>query len=266
MSYMEYYFGNFNKTKSWKNPLIKTDDKCVHLSSAPRVVIPSEIFARILGMTLKIDTEFTLCLEADLVDNAWVVKDFKVPEQEVTDTSVEIKEDIACEGIYHSHVNMSASFSSTDDDYANNSHNFSIVGNKKGELSAVAMIDLPCGTTRVVPAKVEIEIDDMDVAVEKIKTKTPITYTYQRRHKRSKKKEYSLEMAIERWFRKNGLQYYGYDAAVDAYTGMESTYPFRSYIVYDHEPNEREGGWSENDIVLHAVRRNGVVNIEEVKR
>lgn len=271
---LEYYnFGNdVVNTKSWKNPLIKTDDKCAYLSSAPKVIIPSDIFAKLLGMTLKIETEFTVGLMAEIVDNAWLVNGFEVPEQEVTTTSVEIIEDIACEGIYHSHVNMAASFSSTDDDYANNSHNFSIVGNKKGDLSAVAMIDLPCGVTRVVPTTVEILVADLDASMEKIKTKA-ITYahSYGKKSKRvksfRKRKEYNFETAIERWFRKNGIHSLGYDSGIDAYTGIERTYPYRSYLVYDRDTNEHDSAqWSKGDIILRVERKNGVINIEEVRK
>ena len=148
-------------SKHWDSGLeLSTDGKCPRIeeAEATKIIIPYDLWMLIMRLTREVDTEWLGYLKADRLETGdWLVTEIEIPEQEVTASSVKPKETIPAEGVIHSHVDMSAFFSSTDDDYLNSNHDFSIVVNRKGETEAVQRVKLPCGTLAVVKSKLEVE-------------------------------------------------------------------------------------------------------------
>jgi len=159
--------------KCWESDLaISENDKCPHITraTAPKIIIPSEIWHKIMGLTQELDTEWLGYLGASFLKTGeWRVTDITVPKQEVSAASVKPTETLATEGVIHSHVDMGAFFSGIDDSYLNENHNFSIVVNKKGETKAVVRLQLPCGALTIIDTEVEIEVPEYDDAKDFIK-------------------------------------------------------------------------------------------------
>jgi len=156
--------------KCWESDLsISEDDKCPHITRAetPKVIIPQDIWHKIMGLTTELDTEWLGYLGASkLQSGEWKVTDLRVPKQEVSTSTVKPTETFQSEGVIHSHANMGAFFSGVDDDYLNENHDFSIVVNKDGDTKAVARLELPCGSLSVIEAEVEIESPEYEDAKE----------------------------------------------------------------------------------------------------
>jgi len=155
------------KETCWKSDLeISKDDKCPYMSDdhKPTIIVPFEIWNKIMKLTRELDTEWLGYLHGShLQDGNWKVTDITVPKQEVTGATVKPTETHSSEGVVHSHVNMGVFFSSTDDDYLNENHDFSIVVNQSGESKAIVRKTLPCKTLSVVDADVSIEFPESDV-------------------------------------------------------------------------------------------------------
>jgi len=149
----------------WSSDLpISKDSKCPHTEEVPKVLVPWEIWQRIMALTKDISTEWLGYLRADKTeDGSWVIKELIVPKQEVGYATVTPKETVHSEGVVHSHVNMKAFFSGTDDSYLNENHHFSIVVNKSEEYAAVCRLTLPCKAMTVIETTVEIITPDCDV-------------------------------------------------------------------------------------------------------
>jgi len=146
---------------AWESGLeITKDKKCpkIEEAEATGIVIPYNIWASIIKLTREVDTEWLGYFQASKLENGdWYVTELQIPEQEVTATTVTPKKTIDAPGVIHSHVDMSAYFSGTDDAYLNENHDFSIVVNRDADVAAVQRIKLPCGVLTVIETKVEVE-------------------------------------------------------------------------------------------------------------
>ena len=147
--------------------------------------MPPAIWADILSLTEEVDTEWLgyfmgdESIEGDT--KAFNITSLVIPEQEVSHGSVsDIKEITGCIGVVHSHANMAAFFSSTDDEFINQNNPFSIVVNKRGDFKAVGKVELPCGAVLIKEASVSIFrgnqsfIDEAKSKLKEIKS----NYTY----------------------------------------------------------------------------------------
>jgi phenylpyruvate tautomerase PptA (4-oxalocrotonate tautomerase family) len=117
-----------------------------------------------MALTKEIHTEWLGYLHAtQREDGSWDVTGITIPKQEVGSAMVTPKETVHSEGVIHSHVNMKAFFSGTDDAYLNENHQFSIVVNKSEEYAAVARMQLPCNAMSIVDTEMEIVGPNVDV-------------------------------------------------------------------------------------------------------
>jgi len=119
---------------------------------------------------------------AYLVGENNVVFDIVIPDQiasgaSVTDVDFPNENNLPIIGVIHSHHNMAAGFSGTDDEWINQNHNISIVISHTGMKGQVRWKS-PCGAMKIVPATIRLNIQvDYDKkaflkeASEKIKTR-----------------------------------------------------------------------------------------------
>ena len=151
------------ESKCWESNLkVSTDHKCPHIEDPKtEILVPYEVWQQIISLTKSIDTEWLGYLGASkLQDGRWQVVDVRVPKQEVSSAAVKPTETFHSEGVVHSHVGMGAFFSSTDDNYLNENHHFSIVVNNRGDSKAIIRHKLPCGSMTIIEAQVEVVIPD----------------------------------------------------------------------------------------------------------
>jgi hypothetical protein len=73
-----------------------------------------------------------------------IIEDFKIPEQIVTSTSCDLKEELGGNGLVHSHHTMGAFHSGQDDKHARNLFEYSIVLSGS-DYVATRKVTLPCG-------------------------------------------------------------------------------------------------------------------------
>ena len=99
-----------------------------------------------------------------------IITEFKIPEQEVTSTECEFKEELGGNGIIHSHHNMGAFHSSQDDNHARNLYEYSIVISNEG-IIAIKRRQLPCEGFGYTEVEVQI-INPPNIELNKIKAKT----------------------------------------------------------------------------------------------
>lgn len=164
-----------SKPSAWDSDLvISKGNICPHVKrETPQIVVPYELWDKIMGLTREIDTEWMGYLGASkLQTGEWKITGITVPRQEVSLASFKPIDTIPAEGVVHSHVDMTCSFSDTDDAYINSNHDFSIVVNKRAESKAVVRIKLPCGALTVVEAELFVEypaINDMAAFIEQAK-------------------------------------------------------------------------------------------------
>jgi len=101
----------------------------------------------------------------------YTVKDIFIPKQSVTGTSVK---NIDCPewntlsviGVIHSHHGMGNGFSGTDHEWINQNHDISLCIAKNGIAGQVRM-KTPCGSIKIVPAKVVVKFPKIDYDFEK---------------------------------------------------------------------------------------------------
>jgi len=144
------------------------------------IIIPIKIYSGLISLIREFNTEFMLYFYASENEKGnWEVLDIVIPEQDVTSGSCFATEQIMnVQGVFHSHADIPAFMSSTDDDHINLNHNFSIVGNKDGQFGAVTREDLPCGGIILKKAKILVlDPNDNDeyLSTAKAKIKTPTT-------------------------------------------------------------------------------------------
>lgn len=152
---------NTGPSKCWESNLhVSSNEKCPHINDniETDIAMPYDLWQKIIGLTRELSTEWLGYLGASRLQNGqWKVINITVPKQKVTGAHVQPTETIHSEGVIHSHVNMGAFFSGTDDNYLNENHEFSIVINKRAEIKAVIRHKLPCGSMTLIDAHVVID-------------------------------------------------------------------------------------------------------------
>ena len=153
----------------------------------PMIFIDSHIWQAVVGLCNRIDTEWLAYLvgEKDSEGN-YEIKSLTFPDQSAGGAHVDNQAgadfhvDPATIGAIHSHVNMSAFFSTTDVAHAN--WPVEIVVNAKGEYETSVRVTLPCGESMRRKASVVLltdgQLDAMEAslkeALEKGKAKEPM--------------------------------------------------------------------------------------------
>ena len=160
----------YNDNKCWESNLeISKDDKCPHITGdrEPKVIIPLDIWQKIMALTDDVDTEWLGYLGGShLQSGEWRVVTLTIPKQEVSTATCKSLESVHSEGVVHSHADMTCFFSNIDDDYLNSNHDFCIVVNKKADSKAVVRVKLPCGALSIVEADVIIEYPEVKDAAK----------------------------------------------------------------------------------------------------
>lgn len=146
------------------------------------IIIPVKIYSGLISLIREFNTEFMLYFYANENEKGnWEIFDIVIPEQNVTAGSCLATEQIVgVQGVFHSHADIPAFMSATDDDHINLNHNFSIVGNKDGQFGAVTREDLPCGGIILKKAKILVlDPNDNDeyIATAKAKINAPTYVT-----------------------------------------------------------------------------------------
>ena len=156
------------KDKHWDSGLkITKDHKCPSIedAEATKVVVPYNIWMLIMRLTREVDTEWLGYLQAEQTESGdWHINELEIPEQEVAAATVTPTKTIHAPGVIHSHVNMGATFSGTDDKFLNENHDFSIVVNKKAQVSVVQRIKLPCGALTIIESSLEVNYPEPEEA------------------------------------------------------------------------------------------------------
>lgn len=180
------------------------------------IIIPIKIYSGLISLIREFDTEFMLYFYANENERGdWEVYDIVIPEQNVTTGSCFATEQIVgVQGVFHSHADIPAFMSSTDDDHINLNHNFSIVGNKDGQFSAVTREELPCGGIILKKAKILVlDPNDNDeyLTTAKAKIKKNVYTTQKKNNKKTNdaenpdakvgkvKTQEEIEKEIEEW-------------------------------------------------------------------
>jgi hypothetical protein len=146
------------KKECWE---IETKDRVEILSSCGKIrteplVLGLEVMSKIRGLMEKFPKLEWL---AYLREHDGVIDELWVPPQKVGAASVEVTDAGSSidHGVIHSHNSMKAFFSGTDDDYLNNTYDFSIVtafGDRDLEFAGVRKLKTECGG--IVVAKTEV--------------------------------------------------------------------------------------------------------------
>ena len=134
----------------WKSKLPIVS--CCGRVTPPAVFISDAAEAKVQALMQRMGTcEWMAWLIGEARPDSIVVEDLEVPEQVVTAASVEVvASDVParCVGVMHSHHDMGAFFSKTDDDATNPNVPVSIVVARKNgglEWRAMVRVALPCG-------------------------------------------------------------------------------------------------------------------------
>jgi len=137
--------------------------ECGHKPSQEIVIIINRIVKNKIDLLMKQypSTEWLAYLIGD--KKSLMIKDIIIPKQNVGSTHVHVtgpieRPDIL--GVMHSHHNMGAFFSGTDDTYINGNHNMSIVVAKNGSKALVRW-ETPCGSKMLVEGKIVIEKENL---------------------------------------------------------------------------------------------------------
>lgn len=174
-----------DKSSEWVDDSVC--EECPHKAKV-RVVIPYPLLAKISKLVSSFYTEWLGYLDYEqLQDKDKIVyraTEITIPDQEVTYSSVNVNDPAIGigKGVIHCHPwNGYSSHSTTDEDYVDRNHPFSIVVSKDLDFSVKAVVDVPCGSKMLVDGEVEVEYPDVDTkafleeAKKRIKEKS---YTY----------------------------------------------------------------------------------------
>ena len=155
-----------------------------------KVKIPLNLYLKFLTLVQEIKTEWLLYLTYDKEEKGnqiiYTVKDYVIPDQEVTSTSVKVLDPPAGSyGVIHAHQFTSSKFfSNTDEEYVNSNNVFSLVINGSGEIIGKSRLNLPCGNFLLKDCEIEIllseeEKDENIVSEVKKHLQSPsYSYTY----------------------------------------------------------------------------------------
>jgi len=170
--------------KEWDSEL-KIVDECPYMSGY-KVKIAKDVYDKIIFLNSEIkDTEWAGYLYGKWIDEKTVeINDIKIPEQEVTSASVDIKEtDEKAIGTIHKHPwSGGTSFSGIDEKYVMSNHDVSLLIDSDNKITAKIRRKLPCGYYTLASAEVYVTGDEelgkwIREAKKKIKEKVErITY------------------------------------------------------------------------------------------
>ena len=174
-------------SSEWTDDSICT--KCPY-GGKVKVIIPYPLLAKISRLVSSLNTEWLGYLDYEQLEDkdktVYRATGITIPDQEVTYSSVNVNDPATGigKGVIHCHPWNGRTFhSSTDEDYVDRNHPFSIVVSKGMEFSVKAILDVPCGSKMLVDGEVEVEYPDIDTksfldeAKSKIKEKTYV-YKY----------------------------------------------------------------------------------------
>jgi hypothetical protein len=166
-----------DKNSNILNIEIECYDDCGYSKSdkdMPELRIPWDIWAQWLYISQCMDDkEWGAVFKVK--DNA--ITSYKIPEQEVSGSECEFKEELGGDGIIHSHHTMGAFHSRKDDAHARNLYTYSIVISNTGSI-CTKRVKLPCGGYGYKDTKL-ILIGVPDIDMTKIKEST---YIYQKNY------------------------------------------------------------------------------------
>lgn len=152
-------------------------DKCEYAERLiGTVLMPESVHSDMMYLATEIETEWlgyftgTVDRKPD-GDVTYNVDGMVFPEQEVTPVSVHVTSEIPDTiGVVHSHCDMKAFFSGTDDKYINQNNNFSIVVNNQRHILTTSKLQLPCGA--IIMQEVDLKIVKADSSIlEQLTTK-----------------------------------------------------------------------------------------------
>ena len=129
-----------------------------------------------MALDKEFETEFLVYLSGEMDENNHIiiVKDIYIPEQEVTYSSVDVKEPVAHKfnGVLHKHPTGVKDFSNIDDAYINVNHRFSILLENHDYRTAIVLQKVPCGHYLITRASVKVSTGiDTTAFVEEAKKK-----------------------------------------------------------------------------------------------
>jgi len=127
--------------------------------NSKEIEIPWDIFSKILLLVKQYSTEWLAYLDYEETDRGFIVKDMIIPEQKVTSSSVSVSDpDIGVgKGVIHYHPFKNGAWhSSTDEEYVNCNHPFSIVVDNDFDFKAKISVEVPCGSILTGDGKVSI--------------------------------------------------------------------------------------------------------------
>ena len=127
------------------------------------IKMPPEIWFKIKKLVeIMEDYEFAVIFpDYEEHDNVIYVKSMYIPKQEVTRSSVDVKETLKTDvGYLHYHpmTSNTPSFSGIDSDNLLRNFKFNIVVSRSMKYEAKVKVKLPCGIFALVPADVEIDV------------------------------------------------------------------------------------------------------------
>ena len=175
-----------NNDKEWNSDLPIIDNgRCPYIKGY-KVILKEEVYKKILAINNEIrDVEWAGYLYGKwLDDKTAIIEDIKIPEQEVTGASVDVKEtDAKAFGTVHKHPwSGGTSFSGIDREYAMSNHDISLLIDADNKMVAKVRKKLPCGHYALADADIEMEKDEnlknwLEEAKKKIKRETVHYYT-----------------------------------------------------------------------------------------
>ena len=163
---------------------ILKEPRCPFMSEEPwTILLMPEVHAFIQKLDEKITTtEFLVYLKGKIDKNKRqiIVTGYYLPKQQVSSSTVDVLESSVApqyNGVLHKHPRGVSHFSSTDEEYVNVNHEFSILLEDGEYKEAVVLVKLPCGyhihQEAIVKLYVQLpEIPEIDELIkEKIKEK-----------------------------------------------------------------------------------------------
>lgn len=183
-----YGYSYYKKNTCWESDSKEIKQCSLVEKTKVKIKIPLNLYLKFLSLVKEINTEWLLYLTYEKEEKGnqitYTVKDYVVPDQEVTSTSVKVLDPPkGSYGVIHAHQFTSSKFfSDTDDEYVNSNNVFSLVINGNGEIIGKSRLDLPCGNYLLKDCEVEILLSDEEKdenIVSEVKNHLKIpTYTY----------------------------------------------------------------------------------------
>jgi len=175
--------------KAWDSGLKETRRCGFKQQARPTIYLSTKVRQKIERLLEEVETEWLAYLEGRQEGDNFFVTDLYLPEQRVSEVSVEVVErssEKAFLGVVHSHGELCAEWSNVDDDFINANNTLSIlVGANGAEIRAQARYALPCGYfyRKEAVVRTEQRLDD-EKFVEEIERKIkPIRSFYFERHR-----------------------------------------------------------------------------------